>query len=362
MEITNPTDKLYCVIGWLGRVIINKDFLPYISKNTLFSPENIEIITTGAIRNTFKEIPKVKFRFKPYQNRKTLYDTLDKILQDLSKGHRVYLIGHSLGGAFVNHLAQKINDLFSGKNIKTKKRFTFKTGIQLSTRRKLDSYPLTQDSLTNLHIATFGTVWVWKNERSMISRTLKSMHTSRKSPSVQITSESLPIKMHNYVSASDISQICIGDVCKTKRIINDNNDNMFDGIFMDKQYPIFNLDENNKLYQTVMDDVGGKLCSCPYEDERSFIVSNSKIIVSRLIPICLYKDNDPACNYTKMLDGLGEHEYYTFFIVSLVRNRDLDIYNYKYDSEKNAALIKKPELNISNSPIHNSKSNNSETN
>ena len=393
------TDKLYYILGWGNHIGVDQDrytkpiysnnkkeyygFSSVIAMKTGFLPENINIVTTNDVVNTVLQIPKTILNKNdtPYRNNKELYDTLDKILLDLSLGNRVFVVGHSLGGAFVNHLAQKINSIFSGENIKIRKRATLKN-INMSIRKNMESYKtiassLSFASLKNLHMASFGTVWVWKNHKSTISKKLKRMvglrqssrsrgqssrsrgqsSRSRGQSSRSLSGEPLiKLKLHNYVSASDISNFCIGDVCKNKKKEGDNNDKLFDGLFVSDPKNNWKIDNDQILTSHNIFEGPINICSCSFEDETSHAVLKSKFITSRVIPICLYDENKPICNYTKWKHGMGEHNYYDDLIYALLRNRDLDIYDYKtlnYD----AKLIKKEisvERENSFSPLHES--------
>jgi hypothetical protein len=379
-------DKLYYIFGWGNHIGVDQDrytkqiysinekeyygFSSEIAMKTGFLPENIHIVTTNDVVNTVLQIPKTILNKNdaPYRNNKELYDTLDKILLDLSVGNRVFVVGHSLGGAFVNHLAQKINSIFSGKNIKIRKRATLKS-VNMSIRKNMESYKtiassLSVESLQNLHMASFGTVWVWKNQKSIIPKTLKRMQSShslrQSSHSLRQSSHSLSgkqsIKLHNYVSVSDISNFCIGDVCKNKKNKKIDNDKLFDGLFVDEPKNDWKFDNAHALTSHTIFVDPTNICSCQFEDETSHAVLKTKFITSRVIPICLYDKNKPVCNYTKWKHGMGEHNYYDDLIYTLLRNRDLDIYDYKtlnYD----AKLIKKEisvERENSFSPLHES--------
>jgi hypothetical protein len=303
-----------------------------ISLQTNFDFDNITIVRTNDFVNTFVQIPKRIFtRDMPYRNNEEMYATLNNILLDLVNPNvaNVFVVGHSAGGAFVNHLAKKINAIFAGRNIKIRKRVSIKTTrfpkIRKTVRARLGDFTyrdsktdrsiqLQPDHLKKLHIASFGAIWLWDKRNAIPS-----------------------VKIHNYLSRTDISNFCVGKkVCnelmskrELKSIDKNNNDTQFDCEFSIMGRPRILRDiKKGELVNSGFIYNKQILCSCLYDEPKSSV-----------IPICLYNDeNEPICNYESFLDGYGEHQYYNTLINTLLLNRELNIYDYK-DGQNNSGAI-----------------------
>lgn len=371
-----PIDKLYYVFGFGNHLTFSRR-LPFVkSKNpkrftsresfptrtdqytpslqnmislrTNFDFDNITIVRTNDFVNTFVQIPKRIFtRDMPYRGNEEMYNAVKHILRDLVNPNigNVFVVGHSAGGALVNHLAKKINDIFAGKNIKIQKHISIKTTrlprIRKTVRARLSDFTykdsksgriitLQKEDLKKLHIASFGAIWVWGKHDA--------------TPSVEI---------HNYLSRTDISNFCVGkNVCNTlmsnsklrklqKSIDENNNDRQFDGVFSITRAPNLLWNETDHyFYNSELIDHPQILCSCFYNNPNSTI-----------IPICLYNKNKSACNYTSFLDGYGEHNYYDPFMNTLLLNRELNIYEYKDATNESGAVLTQRETPAQGSPL-----------
>jgi hypothetical protein len=308
-----------------------------ISTLTKFDFDNITIVRTNDFVNALVQIPKRIFtRDMSYRNNEEMYTALNNILLDLVNPNvaNVFVVGHSAGGAFVNHLARKINAIFAGRNIKIRKRVSIKTTrlprIRKTIRARLGDFSyrddkadtsiqLQPDHLKKLHIASFGAIWVWDKHNGVSS-----------------------VEIHNYLSRTDISNFCVGKkVCNKlmskrelqKSIDKNNNDRQFDGEFSIMGAPNILQDiKKGKLVDYGFIYKKQILCSCLYDEPESSV-----------IPICLYNDNEPICNYKRFSDGFGEHQYYNTFIYTLLLNRELNIYKYKEGQYNSGAILTRRE-------------------
>jgi hypothetical protein len=211
------------------------------------------------IRRLFKTIGINTRKFAPYKNThlpkilQIAYTKLKRIekqiIEDVKndKYGNIFVLGVSAGGAFVNCIAERLNE--AAKKI--------------------------PEIQTKVQIATFGSIWLWRCPK-----------------------EKQHVQLYNYVSRTDVSQLCSGRTCR-------------------KSKPL------NTLFK-----ITNPICdfTLPKTD-----IENDK----NVIPICLYQEKDDnkyerICNNI-MAFSWNEHNSYFKLIITLLYNKRLDIYDPHYE-------------------------------
>jgi len=216
------------------------------------SPENPESPETTSMKRTTK-------RYKPYKNTnlpeqlQIAYPKLNRmvarILEDVeNKNYRnIFIVGHSSGGAFVNRIAERLNKV------------------------------VTPEISSKIQMATFGSIWFW-----------------------ECPIAEKRVQLYNYVSSTDISQLCSGSVCHNGK------------------------PEHNCIFKY---NSSQPLCDCYFPN-----IENDKSIVN----ICLYHSDDNV-TYNRICDNkhrLLEHNSYNDLMFYLLMYRRINIYDDTYESNR----------------------------
>lgn len=180
------------------------------------------------------------------------------ILEDVkNKQYRnIFIVGHSAGGAFVNRIAKRLN-------------------AAAANTPKIHS---------KIQMATLGSIWFWKCPKA-----------------------EQRVQIYNYVSTTDISQLCSGSVCHKGEL------------------------SHNCVFQSEYQSKPNPLCDC-YDPN----IENDENVVT----ICLYKykyDSNGNLTYKRICDNkhrLLEHNSYDNLIFYLLTNGCINIYDEKYESNR----------------------------